>query len=80
MVMSPLIGVAVGAAITLGSVVLVVMIRARRERVAKPRHEKTPEINELPNSQQYPMQNIQPTIDTDPDVIPNKFGKCHCQT
>ncbi|XP_046433461.1 nephrin isoform X2 [Neodiprion lecontei] len=75
MAMSPLIGVAVGAAVTLGSVVLVVMIRARRERVSKTRnHEKTTEINDVPNSQQYPLQNIQTTIETDPDVIPNKFG------
>ncbi|XP_046627226.1 nephrin isoform X6 [Neodiprion virginianus] len=74
MAMSPLIGVAVGAAVTLGSVVLVVMIRARRERVSKTRnHEKTTEINDVPNSQQYPLQNIQTTIETDPDVIPNKF-------
>lgn len=72
--MSPLIGVVVGALVTLVLVILVVVVRVRRERVSKPRHEKPAELSELP-PQQYPLQNPQQTVETDPDVIPNKFGK-----
>ncbi|KYQ48081.1 Kin of IRRE-like protein 1, partial [Trachymyrmex zeteki] len=72
-VLSPLIGVVVGALVTLVLIILVVVVRVRRERVAKPRHEKPAELSELP-PQQYPLQNSQQTVETDPDVIPNKFG------
>lgn len=72
--LSPLIGVVVGALVTLVLIILVVVVRVRRERVAKPRHEKPAELSELP-PQQYPLQNSQQTVETDPDVIPNKFGK-----
>lgn len=72
--LSPLIGVVVGALVTLVLVILVVVVRVRRERVSKPRHEKPAELSELP-PQQYPLQNPQQTVETDPDVIPNKFGK-----
>lgn len=72
--LSPLIGVVVGALVTLVLVILVVVVRVRRERVSKPRHEKPVELSELP-PQQYPLQNPQQTVETDPDVIPNKFGK-----
>lgn len=72
--LSPLIGVVVGALVTLVLVILVVVVRMRRERVSKPRHEKPAELSELP-PQQYPLQNPQQTVETDPDVIPNKFGK-----
>ncbi|PBC26581.1 Titin [Apis cerana cerana] len=71
-VLSPLIGVVVGALVTLVLVILVVVVRVRRERVSKPRHEKPAELSELP-PQQYPLQNPQQTVETDPDVIPNKF-------
>ncbi|KYN01291.1 hypothetical protein ALC62_07910 [Cyphomyrmex costatus] len=71
-VLSPLIGVVVGALVTLVLIILVVVVRVRRERVAKPRHEKPAELSELP-PQQYPLQNSQQTVETDPDVIPNKF-------
>ncbi|XP_015585222.1 nephrin isoform X2 [Cephus cinctus] len=71
-VLSPVIGVVVGALVTLVLIVLVVVVRARRERVSKPRHEKPAELSELP-TQQYPIQNSQQTMETDPDVIPNKF-------
>ncbi|XP_012285422.1 nephrin [Orussus abietinus] len=71
-VLSPLIGVVVGALITLILIVLVVVVRARRERTSKPRHEKPAELSELP-TQQYPLQNTQQTVEIDPDVIPNKF-------
>ncbi|RLU16894.1 hypothetical protein DMN91_010963 [Ooceraea biroi] len=71
-VLSPLIGVIVGALVTLVLIILVVVVRVRRERVAKPRHEKPAELSELP-PQQYPLQNSQQTVETDPDVIPNKF-------
>lgn len=73
-VLSPLIGVVVGALVTLVLIILVVVVRVRRERVSKPRHEKPAELSELP-PQQYPLQNPQQTVETDPDVIPNKFGK-----
>jgi len=73
-VLSPLIGMVVGALVTLVLIILVVAVRVRRERVAKPRHEKPAELSELP-PQQYPLQNSQQTVETDPDVIPNKFGK-----
>lgn len=72
--LSPLIGVMVGALVTLVLIILVVVVRVRRERVSKPRHEKPAELSELP-PQQYPLQNPQQTVETDPDVIPNKFGK-----
>lgn len=72
--LSPLIGVVVGALVTLVLIILVVVVRVRRERIAKPRHEKPAELSELP-PQQYPLQNSQQTVETDPDVIPNKFGK-----
>ncbi|OAD54437.1 hypothetical protein WN48_07802 [Eufriesea mexicana] len=71
-VLSPLIGVVVGALVTLVLIILVVVVRVRRERVSKPRHEKPAELSELP-PQQYPLQNPQQTVETDPDVIPNKF-------
>ncbi|KAH0955085.1 hypothetical protein HN011_006488, partial [Eciton burchellii] len=71
-VLSPLIGMVVGALVTLVLIILVVAVRVRRERVAKPRHEKPAELSELP-PQQYPLQNSQQTVETDPDVIPNKF-------
>ncbi|XP_076166295.1 kin of IRRE-like protein 1 isoform X4 [Ptiloglossa arizonensis] len=71
-VLSPLIGVVVGALVTLVLIILVVVVRVRRERVSKPRHEKPAELSELP-AQQYPLQNPQQTVETDPDVIPNKF-------
>ncbi|XP_076758333.1 uncharacterized protein LOC143427758 isoform X4 [Xylocopa sonorina] len=71
-VLSPLIGVVVGALITLVLIVLVVVVRVRRDRVSKPRHEKPAELSELP-AQPYPVQNPQQTVETDPDVIPNKF-------
>ncbi|XP_017788622.1 PREDICTED: nephrin-like [Habropoda laboriosa] len=71
-VLSPLIGVAVGAVVSLALLIFVVVMRARRERVSKPRHEKPAELSELP-AQQYPSQNPQQTVETDPDVIPNKF-------
>lgn len=74
MVLSPLIGVVVGALVTLSLIVLVVVVRARRERISKPRQEKPAELSELP-TQQYSIQNSQQTVETDPDVIPNKFGK-----
>jgi len=74
MVLSPLIGVVVGALVTVVLIILIVVVRVRRERVAKPRHEKPAELSELP-PQQYPLQNSQQTVETDPDVIPNKFGK-----
>lgn len=73
-VLSPLIGVVVGASVTLVLIILVVVVRVRRERVSKPRHEKPAELSEL-QPQQYPLQNLQQTVETDPDVIPNKFGK-----
>lgn len=73
-VLSPLIGVVVGALVTLVLIILVVVVRVRRERVSKPRHEKPAELSELP-AQQYPLQNAQQTVETDPDVIPNKFGQ-----
>lgn len=72
--LSPLIGVVVGALVTLVLIILVVVVRVRRERVSKPRHEKPAELSELP-PQQYPLQNPQQTVETDPDVIPNKFGE-----
>ncbi|XP_066587732.1 neural cell adhesion molecule 2-like isoform X2 [Prorops nasuta] len=72
MVLSPLIGVVIGALITLILIILVIVVRARRERVSKPRHEKPADLSELP-TQQYPPQNPQQTVETDPDVIPNKF-------
>jgi hypothetical protein len=78
--LSPLIGMLVGALVTLVLIVLVLVVRARRERAAaKPRHQKPAELSELP-VQQYPLQNLTRTeaIETDPDVIPNKFGKLHC--
>ncbi|XP_047355257.1 nephrin-like isoform X1 [Vespa velutina] len=71
-VLSPIIGVVVGTLVTLVLIILVVVIRVRRERISKPRHEKPAELSELP-AQQYPMQNLQQTVETDPDVIPNKF-------
>nr|XP_031846638.1 hemicentin-1-like [Nomia melanderi] len=74
LVLSPLIGVVVGAMVTLVLIILVVVVRVRRDRVSKPRHEKPAELSELP-PQQYPMQNPPQTVETDPDVIPNKFGK-----
>lgn len=73
-VLSPLIGVVVGALVTLSLIVMVVVVRSRRERISKPRQEKPAELSELP-TQQYSMQNSQQTVETDPDVIPNKFGK-----
>ncbi|XP_076657187.1 hemicentin-1 isoform X2 [Halictus rubicundus] len=71
-VLSPLIGVVVGALVTLVLIILVVAVRVRRDRVSKPRHEKPAELSELP-PQQYPLQSAQQTVETDPDVIPNKF-------
>nr|XP_033324105.1 nephrin-like [Megalopta genalis]XP_033324106.1 nephrin-like [Megalopta genalis] len=71
-VLSPLIGVVVGALVTMVLIILVVAVRVRRDRVSKPRHEKPAELSELP-PQQYPLQNTQQTVETDPDVIPNKF-------
>ncbi|KAL2713978.1 nephrin-like isoform X2 [Vespula squamosa] len=71
-VLSPLIGMVVGALVTLVLIILAVVVRVRRERISKPRHEKPAELSELP-AQQYPMQNLQQTVETDPDVIPNKF-------
>ena len=71
--LSPLIGVVVGTLVTLVLIILVVVVRVRRERVSKPRHEKPAELSELP-PQQYPLQNPQQAVETDPDVIPNKFG------
>lgn len=77
--LSPLIGVMVGALVTLGLILMALVVRARRERVAaKPRHEKPAELSELP-AQQYPLQNLEQTVETDPDVIPNKFGESFCQ-
>lgn len=79
--LSPLIGVVIGALVTLVLIILAVAIRVRRERVSKPRHEKPAELSELP-PQQYPLQNPQQNVETDPDVIPNKFGKTprsHCR-
>ncbi|XP_011496554.1 PREDICTED: hemicentin-1 [Ceratosolen solmsi marchali] len=71
--LSPLIGVLAGTLVTLGLIVLVLVVRARRERVtSKPRHEKSAELSDLP-VQQYPLQNIEQTVEIDPDVIPNKF-------
>lgn len=64
----------VGALVTLVLIVLAVVVRARRERHSKPRNEKAAELREMP-SQQYPLQTPQQTVETDPDVIPNKFGK-----
>lgn len=72
--LSPLIGVVVGALVTVVLIILVVVVRVRCERVSKPRHEKPAELSELP-PQQYPLQNPQQTVETDPDVIPNKFGE-----
>lgn len=42
--------------------------------MSKPRHEKPGELRELPQ-QQYSNPSPQQTVETDPDVIPNKFGK-----
>ncbi|XP_063992013.1 hemicentin-1-like [Diachasmimorpha longicaudata] len=72
MVLSPLIGIIVGALVTLVLIVFVVVMRVRRERISKPRHEKPAELREIP-TQQYPNQSPQQTVETDPDVIPNKF-------
>ncbi|XP_043273728.1 hemicentin-1-like isoform X2 [Venturia canescens] len=71
-VLSPLIGMIVGALVTLVLIVLAVVVRARRERISKPRNEKAAELREIP-TQQYPLQTPQQTVETDPDVIPNKF-------
>ncbi|XP_044593894.1 neural cell adhesion molecule 2-like isoform X1 [Cotesia glomerata] len=71
-VLSPLIGIVIGALLTLVSVVLAIVIKARRERMSKPRHEKPGELRELPQ-QQYSNPSPQQTVETDPDVIPNKF-------
>ncbi|XP_033217421.1 nephrin-like [Belonocnema kinseyi] len=71
-VLSPLIGVVVGAIVTLGLIVMIVIIRSHRERVLKTHHGKPEELSDPP-SQQYPVQNSQQVMETDPDVIPNKF-------
>ncbi|XP_057337300.1 hemicentin-2-like isoform X2 [Microplitis mediator] len=71
-VLSPLIGIVIGALLTLVSVVLAIVVKARRERMSKPRHGKPGELRELPQ-QQYSNPSPQQTVETDPDVIPNKF-------
>lgn len=77
--LSPLLGVLIGALVTLGLIVMALAMRARRERgveiANKPqRQEKPAELSELP-VQQYALQSLEQTVETDPDVIPNKFGK-----
>ncbi|XP_058809646.1 uncharacterized protein LOC131674842, partial [Phymastichus coffea] len=73
----PLLGVLVGALVTLGMIIVALGMRARRERgvavASKPqRQEKPAELSELP-VQQYALQSLEQTVETDPDVIPNKF-------
>lgn len=95
--LSPLVGVMIGALVTLTLILLVLIVRARRENATatvaavttttttsttnkQQRHinEKPAELSELSNNvhhQQYPMQNLEQAVETDPDVIPNKFGE-----
>ena len=103
---SPLLGVLIGALVTLGMIVMTLVVRARRERMPSDDKSSRPptdkavvaELSELSNArhhpyqqqqhrlhsnnhhhhhnqQQYQGQSLEQTVETDPDVIPNKFGK-----